>query len=94
MDKFIGISEAARRYGISKRTLRYYEEIGILDSKRKEHTNYRYYNEAQLIKLEQILLLKNLGFTIAETDHILQSDDRLIARGALYMVTMSVPREI
>lgn len=94
MDKLIGISEAARRYGVSKRTLRYYEEIGVLDSIRKEYTNYRYYNEAQLIKLEQILLLKNLGFTMAEADHILQSDDRLIARGTLSNKLKEIERDI
>jgi UDP-N-acetyl-D-mannosaminuronic acid dehydrogenase len=83
LDKLIGIGKAAGRYGISKRTLRYYEEIGVLDSIREENSNYRCYSEAQLIRLEQILLLKNLGFTMAEAGQILQSDDRMIARGVL-----------
>lgn len=83
MDKHIGIGEAAKRYGISTRALRYYEEIGVLDSARHAESNYRKYGEAQLIRLEQILLLKNLGFTMAEIGQILRSDDRMIARGIL-----------
>ncbi len=83
MEKVIGIGETARRYGISRRTLRYYEEVGVLDSIRRENSNYRYYGEAQLMRLEQILMLKNLGFTVTEANRILKSDDRLIARGVL-----------
>lgn len=71
------ISEVATKYGISKRTLRYYEEIGILVSIRKPGSDYRYYDATVLKRLEQILLLRNLDFPINKISEILlsQSND-------------------
>lgn len=94
MDTYTGISEAARRYNVSKRALRYYEEIGLLDSTRREGSNYRCYTADQLTRLEQILLLKNLGFTMTEVGNMLQSDDRLIARGVLEEKRKELSKEI
>lgn len=69
------ISEVAQKYGISKRTLRYYEEIGILVSIRKPGSDYRYYDAAVLKRLEQILLLRNLDFPITKISEILLSQN-------------------
>lgn len=75
MDKLLKINEVATKYSISKRTLRYYEEIGILSSVRKDDSNYRYYDSETLSKLEQILLLKSLNFKISEISEIMISKD-------------------
>ena len=75
MIKLLKINEAATKYKISKRTLRYYEEIGILSSIRKDNSNYRYYDSEALSKLEQILLLKSLNFKISEIGEIMISKD-------------------
>jgi len=75
MDKLLKIKEVATKYNISKRTLRYYEEIGILSSVRKDDSNYRYYNNEALSRLEQILLLKSLNFKISEISEIMISKD-------------------
>jgi len=56
----------ASAFDVSCRTLRYYEEIGLLKSFRNEESLYRYYDEASLKKLEEILFLKSLGLSMKE----------------------------
>lgn len=50
------INQVAKIYHITKITLRYYEEIGLLTNVKKNYSNYRYYDDETLIRLEQILL--------------------------------------
>jgi DNA-binding transcriptional MerR regulator/DNA gyrase inhibitor GyrI len=56
----------ASAFDVSCRTLRYYEEIGLLKSFRNEESLYRYYDEDSLKKLEEILFLKSLGLSMKE----------------------------
>jgi DNA-binding transcriptional MerR regulator/DNA gyrase inhibitor GyrI len=65
------IGEVASAFDISCRTLRYYEEIGLLKSFRDEESHYRYYDKDSLKKLEEILFLKNLGLSMKEILKIL-----------------------
>ena len=58
------IDQVAARTGLTKRTLRYYEEIGLLDPQTRSEGNYRLYSEADLARLERICRIKNtLGLT-------------------------------
>lgn len=75
MNKFMKINEVATKYKITKRTLRYYEEVGLIKSKRDEFSNYRYYNDSDLKRIEQILLLRELNFKLSEVKEILLSND-------------------
>lgn len=60
------IGEVASTFNVSCRTLRYYEEIGLLSSIRHEESQYRYYDRASLKRLEEILFLKGLGLSMKE----------------------------
>ena len=73
MDKLLKIKEVSTKYNITKRTLRYYEEIGILSTIRKDGSSYRYYDNDALNRLEQIFLLKSLNFQVSEISQILLS---------------------
>ncbi len=53
--------------GVSARTLRYYDEIGILKPPRKNSSDYRIYGQIEVDKLQQILFYRELGL---ELDHI------------------------
>jgi Predicted transcriptional regulators len=75
MDKLLMINQVAQNYNITKRTLRYYEEIGLLITVKKNNSNYRYYDNEALNRLEQILLLRDLNFHISEVKEILISED-------------------
>lgn len=76
MDNKLRVSDVAKKYGISKRTIRYYEEIGILKSYREEGSNYRVYDSNSLNRLEKILILRRLNFSINDVCHILDSDNK------------------
>lgn len=84
MDKLLMINEVAKNYNISKRTLRYYEEIGLLTNIKKNHSNYRYYDNKALNRVEQILLLRDLNFHISEIREILISEDDEAINRILY----------
>jgi MerR family transcriptional regulator, copper efflux regulator len=59
------IGELAQKAGVTPRTIRYYESLGLLPSER-EGTGFRYYTEAELAKLQKIAALKELGLTLEE----------------------------
>jgi len=59
------IKETAELLNLSKHTLRYYDEIGVL-SPNREHNGYRYYSEADLFNLKYIEVMKYANFTLAE----------------------------
>lgn len=61
------IGDFSKIVNISVRTLRYYDECGILvPSEIDEFTGYRYYNDENIIECELIKLLKSLDFTLEE----------------------------
>lgn len=69
------IGYLAKKSGVSVRTLRYYEQIGILIPTEIRESKYRYYNEEDLLKLQQILFYKELGFKLKDIKSILDDDD-------------------
>ena len=58
------IQQAARLSGVTARTLRYYDEIGLLRPARVGSNGYRYYEQEQLLRLQRILLLRELGLDL------------------------------
>lgn len=64
------INDVTKQYHISARTLRYYEEIELLESSRNE-SDRRIYDHNQLKRLEDILLYKSLGFKLESIKGIL-----------------------
>ena len=71
----IQIGEAASKYGISRRSLRYWEEKGILESARGEN-GYRMYDEANLAKISQIMLLREISLPLQDIYTIFISENR------------------
>jgi DNA-binding transcriptional MerR regulator len=63
------ISDMARIYGVSLRTLRFYEDRGLLSPNRQGTA--RFYNAANRMRLELILKGKRLGFTLAEIQDLI-----------------------
>jgi DNA-binding transcriptional MerR regulator len=60
------IAEVQSRTGLSARTLRYYEEVGLLPGVRRRSGGRRVYGEAELERLRFITRLKALGLSLAE----------------------------
>jgi DNA-binding transcriptional MerR regulator len=69
------ISAFSRLSRVSLKTLRYYDQIGILKpSKVDRDTGYRYYSADQLLELNRILIYKELGFTLPQITQLLQEE--------------------
>lgn len=69
------VKELAKISGVSVRTLHWYDEIGLLKPFSKGANNYRYYEEQQLLRLQQILFFKELGFALNDIQKLLSQND-------------------
>lgn len=69
------VKKLAQLSGISVRTLHFYDEIGLLKPAYYGENNYRYYEEAQLLMLQQILFFRELGFQLNDILRIISSAD-------------------
>ncbi|MGM0434776.1 MAG: MerR family transcriptional regulator [Pseudomonadota bacterium] len=67
------ISDLAREFDITTRTIRFYEEAGLLDPRREGQQ--RIYSDADRVKLKLILRGKRLGFSLAESRDIIEMYD-------------------
>src|SRR5690554_3277446 len=61
--------------GISSRTLRYYDEIGLLKPERINSSGYRLYGPKQVDLLQQILIYRELGMDLEQISEIIYSPD-------------------
>lgn len=65
-EKYYHIEDVAKESGFTKRTLRYYEDIGLIKPSRTE-SSYRLYSEEDIKNIKRIKTLKsNLGFSLLE----------------------------
>lgn len=69
--KNYGVKALAQLSGVSVRTLHYYDKIGLLKPLNRTNAGYRYYGEQELLRLQQILFYKELGFSLKEIKAVL-----------------------
>ena len=67
------IQDIARLAGTTSRTLRHYDDIGLLAPSRIGGNGYRYYDGASLVRLQRILLLRDLGLGLPAIADVLES---------------------
>src|SRR5512136_826454 len=69
------IGDLSKLSRVSVKTLRYYDEIGLLKPAQVDRfTGYRFYSFDQLPRLNRILALKDLGFTLEQIRQVLDGD--------------------
>ncbi|MCL1998623.1 MAG: MerR family transcriptional regulator [Turicibacter sp.] len=68
------INKLAKMAGISTRTLRYYDEYGLLKPARARFNGYRIYGQREVDRLQHILFYRELGVPLGEIRKILQKD--------------------
>jgi DNA-binding transcriptional MerR regulator len=91
-DGYWRIEQVAARTGLTKRTLRYYEEIGLLAPPTRTEGGYRLYSEADIAHLQRIKRLRDLlGFSLAEIREIAQAEEHFEEAKAAF-VAESDPR--
>jgi DNA-binding transcriptional MerR regulator len=69
------VSSLARLAGVSARTLRYYDEIGLLTPSARTESGYRQYDQEDLLRLQQILFYRELEMPLIEIRDILADED-------------------
>lgn len=69
-EESISIGDLAKTIGITTRTLRYYEEVGIMSPPRRLEGGVRAYTASEVRKLKLILKLKELGLSIKEMQEL------------------------
>jgi DNA-binding transcriptional MerR regulator len=69
------INQLAKLAGVSTRTLRYYDQCGLLPPKTVRSNGYRIYGETEVNRLQQILFYRELGVELSEIGRILAEKD-------------------
>ncbi|NLM83141.1 MAG: MerR family transcriptional regulator, partial [Clostridiales bacterium] len=67
------VSKLARLSGVSARTLRYYDAIGLLKPGRVAPNGYRVYGQREVDRLQQILFYREMGMPLLEIKKVLSS---------------------
>jgi DNA-binding transcriptional MerR regulator len=83
MKEKMRIGEFADQAGVTPRTIRYYEGLGLLGPNEREGQGFRYYTDVELTRLKKIDVLKQLGLTLEEIGEVLPlyCDDPTGVRG-------------
>ena len=75
-EPYLQIGEVAERTGVTQRTLRFYEEKGLLKPPTRMEGGFRLYSEMDIQRLEQIKRLKRLlGFPLAEIKEMVDAEE-------------------
>src|SRR5215208_5024208 len=69
------VKQVAAMSGVSVRTLHFYDEVGLLKPAYVGANGYRFYEEAQLLTLQQVLFYRELGFELKQIQRILGRAD-------------------
>jgi DNA-binding transcriptional MerR regulator len=71
MDQRMRIGDLTERAGVTQRTIRYYESIGLLPAGEREGHGHHYYTEETLARLRKIDQLKQLGLSLEEIGEVI-----------------------
>ncbi|MFE7457980.1 MerR family transcriptional regulator [Streptomyces sp. NPDC057554] len=88
------IQEIARKAGTTSRTLRHYGDLGLLTPSRIGSNGYRYYDQDALVRLQRILLLRELGLSLPAIRDVLegQRDTAVALRAHLRLLEQEQAR--
>lgn len=65
-DHSFRIGDLSRMFGITSRTVRYYEELGLIEPQNREDGEHRRYSDRNVIRMKRIQQLKDYGLTLSE----------------------------
>lgn len=94
MDKLVKIRDVSNKYNITARTLRYYEDIGLLTSIRSDKVAYRMYDEQAIQRIEQILILRKLNINIKDIQRIFASTSSEVVLDVLTKKVENIDDEV
>jgi DNA-binding transcriptional MerR regulator len=75
MNELAKIKDVSARYAVTARTLRYYEDMGLLSSIRDKDSGHRMYDGQAVTRLRQILILRRMGISVKNLKRIFNASD-------------------
>ncbi len=94
MNNLIKIKDVSSRYDITARTLRYYEDMGLLSSTRNDDYAYRMYDENAVRRLEQILILRKLNISIKDIQRVFSTSNSDVVLEVLEKKVRNIDDEV
>ncbi|WP_077622855.1 MerR family transcriptional regulator [Sediminibacillus massiliensis] len=80
-ESFLKIEDVAKETGLTKRAIRYYEEIGLISAPQRSERGTRLYTQEEIEKLNKVVLAKEvLGFSLQELQQFIQLDEEIEKR--------------
>ena len=83
-EKLYSVGQTAKMTGVTPRTLRYYDKIGLLSPALIRENRYRFYGEREIEKLKRILLFRSFGFPLEEIGGLVdlppESEEEILTR--------------
>ena len=73
--ELVRVGEVAERLGVSPRTIKYYEELGLVEPEARSPGGFRLYGEEDVLRLERILRMKGMGYSLAAIRELLAVRD-------------------
>ena len=87
------IQDLAKASGTTSRTLRHYDEIGLLPPTRIGSNGYRYYDEGSLLRLQRILLLRELGLGLPMIGDVLRGQQDTVSALSIHLQFLEEERK-
>jgi Predicted transcriptional regulators len=94
MGELIKIREVSLKYDISARALKYYEDMGLIQSTKSDDYAYRLYDEVAIKRLEQILILRKLNIKIKDIQRIFKSENSDVVLEVLSQKVTDIDDEV
>lgn len=94
MNGLTKIRDLSMKYDISARTLRYYEDMGLISSTRSNDYAYRLYDDVAVARLEQILILRKLNISIRDIQRIFNTSGSEVVLEVLGKKVNSIDEEV
>ena len=92
---YMTVGEVAKKMGVTVRTLQYYDEEGLLSPSSESEGGRRLYTDKDMIKLYQILSLKNLGFSLDDIkNHLISLDTPADIAAALAKQAVAIRKKM
>jgi DNA-binding transcriptional MerR regulator len=77
------ISALAKKSGLSRSALLYYDRLGLLEPPKRSRAGYRLYSDAEIKRLEQICLFRQMGISLKEMKKLLEKPGKSFSAGIL-----------
>ena len=94
MDKYYKTGEFAKMANLSIRTIRYYDKIGLLKPSKIADNGYRMYSDKDFMKLQKILSLKYLGFSLDDIFSMTVNDSYLSLQQSLSLQKKMIDQKL